>query len=288
VLKLKKIINWANSTDQIRALILSGSLAGKGKMDKLSDYDIALYGTDFHFIQDDNWINEIQNYWVCIHDKFRFLNQDIPSRLTIFDAYFKVDFSFYPMKLLHEIAAIKTLPDDYNIGYQILLDKDEILTKMPPPSFEGFVIKKPGEKSFEENVNEFWFECYHVAKYLYRNELWTAKLRDMATKELLRQMLEWQEADKREWKFSAKNSGKEMQSWLSENSWQALHHCFGNFDKQDSWRALNNTIQLFRKAATETAHLLRYEYNKELDNYISGFINELENLQNGHNISQST
>jgi aminoglycoside 6-adenylyltransferase len=209
--KLEMIINWANSRDEIRALILSGSLAGKSKTDELSDYDIAVFGTDFYFIQDDNWLNEIQNYWVCIHDKFRFLNDDIPTRLTIFDAYFKVDFSFYTISILHEIATMKTLPDDYNVGYQILLDRDGILTKMPRPSFKGFIVKKPDEKKFEENVNEFWFECYHVAKYLYRNDLWTAKLRDVATKELLRQMLEWQGASEREWNFSAKSSGKEMQ-----------------------------------------------------------------------------
>ncbi|HEY6976127.1 MAG TPA: aminoglycoside 6-adenylyltransferase [Chitinophagaceae bacterium] len=274
--KLEKMVGWANSKDEIRALILSGSLAGKGKTDKLSDYDIALYGTDFRFIEDDSWLNEIQNYWVCIHDQFQFLNHDIPTRLTIFDAYFKVDFSFFPITLLHEIG-MKTLPDDYNIGYQILLDKDEVLIKMQHPSFEGFVINKPGEKSFRKNVNEFWFECYHVAKYLYRNELWTAKLRDMATKELLRQMLEWQEAGKRKWKLSAKNYGKEMQSWVNKNSWQALHYCFGKFDTQESWDALKNTIQLFRKAAIETARLLEYEYNEELDSHISQFIRDLEN-----------
>src|SRR5437870_5003291 len=112
--KLEKIINWANSKDEIRALILSGSLAGKGKTDELSDYDIAVYGTDFYFIQDDNWLKEIQNYWVCIHDHFQFLNHNISTRLTIFDAYFKVDFSFYRLELLHKLSNNKTLPDGYN------------------------------------------------------------------------------------------------------------------------------------------------------------------------------
>src|SRR4030095_9430461 len=137
--KLEKIIEWANSKDEIKALILSGSLAGKGKTDKLSDYDVAVFGSDFFFIWGNNWLNEIQNYCVCIHDQFEFLSHDIPTRLTIFDAYFKVDFSFYPIMLLHALATIKTLPDDYNIGYQILLDKDETLTKMPKPSFKGFI-----------------------------------------------------------------------------------------------------------------------------------------------------
>jgi aminoglycoside 6-adenylyltransferase len=152
---------------------------------------------------------------------------------------------------------------------------------MPKPSFKGFIVKQPDEKSFTKNVNEFWFECYHVAKYLYRNDLWTAKLRDMATKELLRQMLEWRESGKRAWNFSAKNGGKEMQNWLNKNSWEALHQCFGKFDKKDSWHALNNTIKLFRKAAREMSRHLKYEYDEQLDRYISQFINELEDHTKG-------
>jgi hypothetical protein len=65
-------------------------------------------------------------------------------------------------------------------------------------------------------------------------------------------------------------------SWLNENSWKALHHCFGKFDKQNGWHALNNTIKLFRKVAKGTARYLRYEYNEKLDRYISQFIAELE------------
>ena len=64
------------------------------------------------------------------------------------------------------------------------------------------------------------------------------------------------------WNFSPKNYGKEMKSWLNENSWKALHGCFGKFDKRDSWHALNNTIELFRKAARGTANHLKYEYDE--------------------------
>src|SRR6266487_4502005 len=107
---LEKIINWADSKDTIRALILSGSLAAKGKKDELSDYDIAVYGTGFDFINNDNWLSEIQNYWVCIHDRFQFFGYEIPTRLTIFDSLFKVDFSFHPLALIHKILNSKTLP----------------------------------------------------------------------------------------------------------------------------------------------------------------------------------
>jgi hypothetical protein len=55
-------------------------------------------------------------------------------------------------------------------------------------------------------------------------------------------------------------------------SWEALHRCFEKFDEQESWKALNNTIELYRKATIETAHHLTYKYNERLDNYVSEFI----------------
>ena len=273
---LEKIINWANSLENIKILILSGSLAAKGKKDELSDYDIAVYGTDFNFIENDDWLKNIQEYWVCIHDQFLFSGYDIPTRLTIFNAYFKVDFSFHPMDLLHKMINSKTLPDDYNIGYKVLLDKENITNKLLKPTYTGFILSKPNKEKFQENIKEFWFESYHVAKYLYRNDLWTAKMRDWSTKELLRQMLEWNEACKQTKYFSPKNHGKEMKSQLNENIWQELEDCFGKFDKKDSWRTLNNTIKLYRKVAVETAKILGFTYDQKPDQHISAFIENLK------------
>lgn len=273
---LEKIINWANSIHGIRALILSGSLTGKGKQDVLSDYDIAVYGNEFDFIENDDWLNSIQEHWVCIHDCFKLLGYEIPTRLTIFDAYFKVDFSFHPMEELQRMIDEKIIPDDYNIGYEVLLDKDGLLKELPKPTYKGFELIKPDEKIFRENVKEFWFECYHVAKYLYRNDLWIVKARDHATKKFLLQMMEWNEACKRNWNFSPKDHGKQMNDWIDKNYWSELQNCFGRFDKEESWNALMNTIQLYQTVAKETAKFLDYSYNERLDERMFQFIKDLK------------
>ncbi len=57
--------------------------------------------------------------------------------------------------------------------------------------YAGFIIRKLEEKDFQRNIKEFWFEVYHVGKYIFRHDLWTAKFRDWSAKEWLRQMLEW-------------------------------------------------------------------------------------------------
>jgi aminoglycoside 6-adenylyltransferase len=273
---LEKIISWTNRNDQVRALILSGSHAGKGKTDQLSDYDLAFYGSGFDFINDDRWLTEIEQYWICIHDHFDFRGYDIPSRLTIFDSTSKVDFSFHPLELLRQLANTEKLPDCYQIGYKILLDKDGTLTKMKEPGMIGFIIKKPDAEEFRKNTDEFWFEVYHVAKYLYRGDLWTSKSRDWDSKERLRQMLQWNESGKRNWNFSAKDNGKEMKDWIDKNIWEKLGACFGRFEPEESWQTLDNTIKIYREVAMETANRLAYEYNQQSDNHISQFIEELK------------
>ncbi|MBS1598071.1 MAG: aminoglycoside 6-adenylyltransferase [Bacteroidetes bacterium] len=270
---LEKIIEWAKTKSSIHAMILTGSLVGKGKKDSLSDYDIAIFGNDFDFINNDKWIDEIGKYLVCIHDQFDFFQSQIPTRLTIFKKGIKVDFSFHPISLLHTLVEQPKLPDSYNIGYKILLDKDCITSKMQKPNYKAYRINKPSGKTFDLNCKEFWFEIYHVAKYISREDLWTAQTRAHATKKWLLQMIEWNHAIDSKWNFSPKQDGKNMKDWIDKKLWSALHDCFGRFDKKDSWRALKKTMKLYRKVAVKTASQLKYIYDHKMDEGISEFVN---------------
>ncbi|MEO8211145.1 MAG: aminoglycoside 6-adenylyltransferase [bacterium] len=273
---LNKIIQWAEDKENIRALIITGSLASKGKRDILSDYDIALFGNRFEFIGNDEWLTEIADFLICVHDEFDFLGYQIPTRLTIFDENFKADFSFHPLEILKKLSSAAVLPDAYNIGCKVLIDKDNALSKMPVPTFEGFKIKKPDPSEFKNNINEFWFEVYHVGKYLYRNDLWTAKLRDAAVKEKLLQMIGWNHASKCNWSFGPKNLGKGMKDWIDNSLWDEFNFCFGKFEKNDSLNALKNTIKLYRKITIETAKYLGYDYNFKLDESITKFVDTIK------------
>ena len=273
---IQDIIEWAEGKAAIQTLLLSGSLAGRGPTDHLSDYDIAIFGQPFDFIATDDWLKEISSYWVCIWDSFVVDNHTIPTRLVVFDDTCKVDFSFHPPELLSHMVKSGHLPEGYRVGYQVLLDKAGVAVHLPEPSFQGFVLPLPTRREYEKNENEFWFEVYHVAKYLYREDLWTAKWRDHATKEWLLQILQWEQAISLGWQFSPKDYGKGMKRWLNEVAWNRLHTCFGHFDRQDSWAALENTAQLYRETAMKVATLLGYPYNQRLDQHLTQFIKKLK------------
>ena len=270
---LEHFLAWAETNATIRGVILTGSRAGKSaSTDSLSDYDVAVFGNDFDFIKDDRWLSEIQEFWVCVLDRFELWGVEIPTRLVLFNDELKIDFSFHPTEILNKIIANRELPDGLNTGYTILLDKDNILSQIKAPTFKGFSIKRPGEDDFRKNVDEFWFEVFHVAKYLSRNDLWAVKSRDNSTKEWLLQMLQWNQGSRREWDFSPKPQGKEMRGWVGIETWERLHSCFGSFDSGNSWTALEATIQLYREVATETSRSLHYPYNQNLDSRITKFI----------------
>lgn len=270
------LISWAERNESIQGLILSGSKANPNdKTDLLSDYDIAVVGSSFDFIENDSWLSSLTNYWVCVHDKFEMANLEIPTRLVIFNSELKVDFSFIPTEVITEIVNTKELPDGFKIGYQILLDKDSLLKDLPKPTGIGFVITKPTDAEYFKNQNEFWFEVYHVAKYLVRNDLWVVKFLDWSCKELLLQMLEWQHGSKCQWQFSPKPNGKNLRSWSDVKTWEALHSCFGLFSEDDAFRALENTMQLYRETAKEVGNSLSCDYNQELDKNVSGVVERL-------------
>lgn len=148
---------------------------------------------------------------------------------------------------------------------------------MPKPEFKGFEYKKPSEHEFLTAVKEFWFEAYHVAVYLKRGDLWSAKVRSSGIHDhFLLKMIEWNELSKLNWNTAIRPMGKWMQSWVSQDTWNALHQIFAHFNEQDSWSFLLNTIALFRKLSIETAKKLGFSYPQDIDKNFSDFIFNLQ------------
>jgi aminoglycoside 6-adenylyltransferase len=268
---IDEIIQWAEHEKHVRAVILTGSRA-TNKHDELSDYDLALLCTDIDSLTyNDAWLSKIGRVWVCVHEKICIQEKEFPCRLVIFEKGIKVDFSFYPVKVLKDITNVLFQSD-----YKVLLDKEAMIISMPFLCKEVSVVVKPTLEQFLTIINEFWFEAYHVAVYLKRGDLWSAQFRlNGIHHQFLLKMIEWDELSKTDWKGFLPELGKKMQSWVSKDTWNALHQSFAKFDEKDTWNALENTASLFRTLAHQAAAQLDYNYPNEVDKHISKFINEL-------------
>jgi aminoglycoside 6-adenylyltransferase len=270
---LGSIVDWARQDENVRGLVLVGSRANGVGVDRLADVDLQIYANLIdRYTSDDRWLSRFGDVWVCVHDEYRQGDLIVPTRLTIFDPGAKFDFSFYPAQM-HPVAARE------GTQHRVLLDKDSVLAEALAP-IPGRVLL-PDQRAFARVVEEFWFETYHVAKYLVRDDLWLAKARDWACKEFLLTMLEWHlqasSPDVRDGLYP----GKSLRSRVTIDMWDSLRRTFGGFEQRESWTALHATMELFRRLATDTATRLGLDYANKAEEKISSFVAELEREATG-------
>jgi aminoglycoside 6-adenylyltransferase len=270
---IEALIDWGNSHSEIRALLLTGSRAIDGRSDAFSDYDLAVFlKDDTEFLSSNDWLEELGSPWVCVHETIEWKGTVLPTRLVIFDPGEKVDFAFYPTWVLEDFAQ-KPLPDAFAAGYHILVDKDTHAAKMDEPSNDCYQESPPTEKEFLRIIEEFWFELWHVAKYLARADLWSADFRMTGIKqEFLLPMIRWHTQAKHDWEYATHSQGKRMQEWVDSEIWNAVSRCLPGFGGAGYPKAVTCTMELFRRLAKESAERLGYSYPQQIDDRISLFI----------------
>ena len=268
---LSKIVGWAKARSDIFALIMTGSRAQPAVVvDSYSDYDLEIFtSTTAQYTSGSDWMTEIDAVWVYLATES---SRGCPTRLVIFERGKKVDFSILPVSELEAAVAAQQRNDLYEQGYRVLVDKRGIASRLPLPSYTPSARLPPTESEFRATVDEFWFEAWHIPKYIERGDLWVVKFRDWTMKRLLLRMLEWHAIAANAHGLELGQIGTRMKDWTRPDLWKRLHEAFGHFDGADSMRALTVTASLFRDVAVETAARLGYTYPRLVDDSISGYI----------------
>ncbi len=271
---LEKILTWAKVEDSVRVIIQTGSHTRQDNTaDELSDLDIELFVDDLHkYTTSDKWMHGIEEVWMYLP-----LENSVgdPTRLVIFKEGIKVDFTLNKAQDFVKLVDTQADSDLFSRGYQVLLDKDDITSKLQTPEYKNLPTKIPSQAEFSALVEEFFFESFHVAKYLKRNDLWSVKFRDWTTKELLLKMIEWYEKSIHVWDYDTWYLGQKIEKWIEKDLYKELQLIFAHFDQEDSVQAMDATINLFRKIAKQTALNCQYLYPEEIDKNITGYINKI-------------
>jgi aminoglycoside 6-adenylyltransferase len=270
---LPRIVDWAESREDVRAAVLTGSRArDDGSVDHDADYDIELFTSRIErYETDTTWIPEIAPVWVYLRlslptdDRYRMW-------LVVFDGGQKVDLGFAPTIVLDEMVTGYRLNELYERGYRVLFDKDGGAASLPPASGAAPVRQPPTASEVRAAINEFWFEAFHIPKLLQRNDLWVVKMRDWTMKQRLLQMIEWHALATHGSGHDVWHIGTRMDRWASPQVWVRLKDVFGRFDRADSWSALFATVALFRDLSRETTASLGYEYPEAVDAALSAYI----------------
>jgi aminoglycoside 6-adenylyltransferase len=122
-----KLVAWGTAHPLVRAMILTSSRTRPdGPVDPLSDYDLILVVSDVRpFAFDDAWISAYGRPMVRWGDQGEMHGLATYFRGVVYQNNVKIDYGIWPVELLERIGASALLLDELDMGYWVLLDKDQ-------------------------------------------------------------------------------------------------------------------------------------------------------------------
>lgn len=277
---LNLILKVANEDERIRAVYMSGSRANPNvKKDIYQDYDIGYVVTETKsFLDDKNWINVFGDIAIVeepdLVDLAFGIKHDFNRSYTwlmLFKDGNRIDLGIeIKDKMLEEYTREKlTIP---------LLDKDNCLPKIPPPTDEDYWVKKPAEQEYISCCTEFWWCLNNVAKGIARDELpYAMWMFNVVVRDMLVKMIEWYIGINTDFSVSAGKKGKYFKKYLSDNLYEMYSKTYSDGDYNNLWAAVFNACELFRITATDVSEQLKFNYNQSEDINMRDYLIKVKN-----------
>lgn len=274
---MELILKFAIDDDDVRAVIMNGSRVNpNAPKDLFQDYDIVYLVRD---VEPYKRNPEIVRYFgdIMILQTPDDMGDPLPAKhggyayLMQFLDGNRIDLSFYSTEDVQ-----RCVEDTLSV---VLLDKDNLMAKLPPPSDLGYLPQKPTAKSFEDCCNEFWWLAPYVAKGLWRDELTYAKyMLDTLMREQLMKMLTWYFGTETDFRRSPGKLGKYLKGQIDDDLWRLLERTYSNSLPENSWQSLSAMGDLFRKAAQPVATSFGFTYPDQDDRNVSAYIRRIQVL----------
>ena len=264
-LKLQHIKNWINDNNDIRAALITSSLVNPlAPVDDFSDLDIELVFEDSeNYIKSKEWLfqfGDILNYYEEGIEEFE--GKHAMKMVQYMDGV-KVDFKIYSIEQFLAEVNSPILPEDWDIGYEILADKDNLTSNLKPPTYQVSIIKKPSFEEFNKIVDNFWWDVTYIPKCLARGDLFYLKfmVEKIIRVEYFIPMIEWYVASQHHWNITTNKYGRLFKKYLSEQEWAQLEETFSGSDLSENWKACGKMLVIFDQMAIKVAESLKIEYN---------------------------
>jgi len=272
---IQKLKQWAESNEAIRALVLTSSRANESSapVDQFSDYDVCVYANSLDYFKNDDWLTTFGNVLVCWPKHPRAtLDENGITRLVIFESRLRIDFQITDI--------FDKPPGDFDLGYQVLLDKDGFTSNFPQSTKQEYVIKKPSEDEFLELVNDFFWDATYVPKYLWRDELFFAKFMfDSALRSYLVKIIEWQIGLENNWSVTTNKYGRYFKKFLSDSEWKQIETTFAGAHIEDNWQAFYTLVEFFTSIARKIAIELQFHYPAEQEEKVLAYYQKSKEIE---------
>ena len=205
-----RVVGWCKAQDPVRAAILTSTRAvANGPLDKFSDLDVILVLTDIAQLSENRrWLSDFGEVLVAWRDP-EALKRDPPRTcwVTQYANGDKIDFTLWPLELLRQVVQSPALPDQLDVGYRVLVDKDGLTNSLKSASYRAHIPSRPSRQEFLALVEDFFLESTYVAKHLWRDDLMPAKfsLDHVMKQGDLRTVLEW--------RVESSTTGRSNRAW---------------------------------------------------------------------------
>lgn len=279
---LARLVAWGEAQPLIRALVLTSSRArADDSVDLLSDYDVIVAVSDATaFAADEAWTSGYGQPLVRWSDKHELYGVTTHFHGVVYADGVKVDYTIWPDALLERISQAADLPEDLDVGYRMLLDKDGRASGWPAPTYRAHIPAQPTEAEYRALVEEFWWDTTYVAKSLWRREIVFAKFSlDYDAKfGALRRFLEWRIELDHDWSLRPGAYGRGLEEHLPADFWSQLSGTYVGTEIEDNWNALLRTTALFRRVAVEIGDKLGYPYPHDVDEAVTAHLEGVRRL----------
>ena len=270
-----RILGYANSREDIRAVVLNGSRANpQRKPDPFNDFDIV------YLVQDVALYKELPLNTVYGEALFGdMLVYERTDESSFFNCHHP-EFVCYLMQFADgnridlTIADIKNY-EQYCFGdglAAVLLDKDNILPPLPPQNESAYYIAPPTQQHFFECRTEFWWVAPYVTKGLWRGQLLYAWEHVTTIRKMLMQMLKWYAGALHGFELSFGKKGDRLAEFLPADLWQEFLGTFPLCEEKDIIRALFACCTLFTKVSALVAKHFGLDINDEYDRHVTAFL----------------
>jgi len=275
---IERFVEWAEPRSDIRAAVIIGSRARSNKpADEWADLDTVVITTNpEYYVSTADWIERMGKPLLTFIEPTA--TGDEKERRVLYDGMLDVDFAILPFDKVRQILSEKEssqlaaqLSNAFGRGMRVLMDKDNLLSdikRILPPSAKASP-EMTTQTEFLSVVNDFLYHTVWTAKHLMRGELWWAdSCCNCRLSQLMLRMIEWHAQTKHDKKYDTWFRGRFLEQWTDQQTLEELNTTLAHYDKQDTFKALNAALNLFRRIATETAEKLGCEYPEDADKNI--------------------
>ncbi len=275
---MKLILDYARANEDVRAVMMNGSRANpNAPKDLFQDYDIVFFVKDVAPYRRNQAV--VDHFGeILILQTPEDMGDPPPAEdgcygyLMQFMDGTRIDLGFDPVEMAYQRAH----EDSQTI---VLLDKDNLIGELPPPSDRDYLPKRPDAKAFADCCNEFWWVTPYVAKGLWRDEMTCAHgMLDEYVRVQLMKMLFWYVGVKTDFQRAPGKMGKYLKHFLDAELWALLEATYAGASSEQTWQALYAMGDLFRRLAHQVADAQGFVYNEKEDANVSAFIRKIHQL----------